>query len=125
MRAKILLAGALSCWWGATGCGDDSDDGQMDADAFCASECEQRVGTNCLATPMEYTQPECESICRARYTNYSQCEAQLKVVDQCLAEQVSYVCGATGAIEATPPEACANEVRACLSCTNDLSGCTL
>ena len=125
MRATCLLASAATCWWGATGCGDDSGDSEMDTAAFCAAECEQRVGTNCLATPMEYTQPSCEVMCRSRYSDYPQCEAELNAVDQCLAEQVTYVCGVTGAIEATPEAACANEVQLCLACTNELSGCTL
>jgi len=125
VRATCLLAGAVSCLWGAIGCGDDSDDGELDTPEFCAAECRERISTNCMATPMEYTQPECEMACLARHTDYPQCEAQLKAVDRCLAKEVTYVCNASGAIEATPAGACSDEIGLCMSCTNQLSACPL
>jgi hypothetical protein len=115
----------MSCWWGAIGCGDDSGDSELDTAAFCAAECEQRVVTNCMATPMSYTQQSCEQMCQARYPNHPQCEAQLKAVDRCLAEQVTYICNASGAIEATPAEACAAEIEPCVLCTSEVRACTL
>jgi hypothetical protein len=116
------------------GCGGGSDDKQTPQsppppptvtstpDQLCQTLCQMMTAPACPKSPPDYA-TSCLSLCKAKYTQFPNCEAQLKAIDFCATTKESYSCSANGNIQVTPVGGCANEGAACMGCTQSMVGC--
>lgn len=101
------------------GCEREKAD-DLDPEEFCLDECERRREIDCEEA--ESFLENCEESCLRRYENHPQCTDELKAMDFCMQEKVSYVCEAYG-LSLVPTGACAKPGLPCMDCTGDLMSC--
>jgi hypothetical protein len=122
--AVLFTVGPVGC-----GGGDSSDDNANQPttstatpDELCQTKCQMMLAPACPNMPPDYA-ANCPALCKAKYTNYANCEAQLKVIDTCATTKMTYGCNASGTIQLTPSGGCATESLGCLNCTQSLEDC--
>jgi len=129
MTTRCIAAAALILIDLAIGCGGDDEKPSstaptgMSAAQLCQTKCDMMGAPACPNMPTNWA-IDCITMCNAKYSNFPNCEAQLKALDSCSITKVTYSCvGDAGLSLPTPTGACANEGAACLSCTQSAIDC--
>jgi hypothetical protein len=114
MIVSILMAAVL-----AIGCG--SSPHTVGSQATCEANCDREAALACPRAPANLGD-SCKMLCASARSSFPQCTAQIDAVSACVADKVTFTC-VDGIPTVSPVGACANEGRACLTCTGELLGC--